>query len=460
MPKAVLVWIALLILSPLKAAGIYNAKSFDMPNGLKVYVMENKRTPVVGFYVGYKVGGADDPLGKSGLAHYLEHMMFKGPDGSASRKLMPFVESVGGISNAMTSDDMTIYYEIVPKNHIEEIVRMEAERMHNLQIIPEQAIPEIQVILEEKNMRIGNNPFGHFFMELQAVFYNHHPYRLPVIGWTHEIKSYTPDDVINLHKKNYAPNNAIMIFSGDISLDQAKALITKYFTKIPEISLSPRTRVQDAPLTAKLRVDYDSDLINVPSIVMMYPAPNYSKANLKKVLALMVLADVLAGSDNSVLYSNLVEKSKLASAVNADYEPASIDPKAFSIMATASIGQPIEQLEKRMHEELDKLKKEGFSIRAINQSKKRMLSGLPLMRDSLLSGADSLIHDLLVGIPLDILEHFDDHIKNVTPTEVNEVFKEVLGNPHYLTGIMRPSGKTPLSPSAAQPSLKINGAIQ
>lgn len=459
MTKAALVWIAFLVLSPLKAAGIYNAKSFDMPNGLKVYVMENKRTPLVGLYVGYKVGGADDPLGKSGLAHYLEHMMFKGPEGSASQTIMPFIENIGGISNAMTSDDMTIYYEVVPKTHIEEIVRMEAERMHNLKVIPEQAIPEVQVILEEKNMRIGNNPFGHFFMELQAVFYNHHPYRLPVIGWTHEIKTYTPADVMALYKKAYAPNNAIMIFSGDITLDQAKALVTKYFTKIPEVALPARHRVQDAPLTSKLRVDYDSDLVNVPSIVLMYPAPNYSKANLRKVYALMVLADVLAGSDNSILYEGLVEKTKLASAVNADYTCASIDPKAFSIMATASLGQPIEQVEKGIHAALEKLKKEGISVREINQSKKRMLSGLPLMRDTLLSGADSLIANILVGMPLEVLEHTDDHIKDVTPNEVNNVFKEILGNPHYLTGIMRPTGKTPLAPSA-QPSLKINGAIQ
>jgi len=424
-------------------AGLFNAKHFTLKNGLQVYVIENPRSPIVSQLVCYKIGAADDPLGKSGLAHYLEHMMFKGPEGSYSSSIMGFVDNIGGEINAMTWVDWTIYYEIVPQQHLEKVMQMESDRMKELKVLPDQAIPELKVITEERKMAIGNDPHGQFAVDVNAAFYRHHPYKNPTIGWEHEILTYTPDDVRNEHDKWYAPNNAILILSGHITLEQAKKLTEKYYGPIPAKTLPERKRVVEPPLTDKVIVETTSDKIDVPSVVFSFRAPNHHSKDIgQTVYALEVLSHALGGSMNSYLYHKLVEERKVASDVSASYQNGSLDPQNFNIKVTATPNATISQVESALREELQAVIKSGLSDTQVAKAKQHLLAGLDYIRDSLSSGADQLAQYLSVGVPLEDLENWPDHIKKVTPEEVNKAMRLVLDTKHYVIGRLIPDSPT------------------
>jgi zinc protease len=450
MIKAALFWILTAVVTQVNAAEpsalkshppLYGAQFFKLENGLEVYLLENHRTPVVGIFIGYRVGGADDPIGKSGLAHYLEHMMFKGPKDSSASTITPFTENAGGQSNAMTSDDATIYYELIPREHANKVLSMEADRMNHLEILDNQAIPELKVILEERNMRIGNNPAGVFYTEVESVFFANHPYRNPVIGWEHEIKTYTPQDVKDLYRKAYGPNNAILMLTGDLTLKEAKTLVGKHFGKILPIKLDPRNRPQEPPFSAFKQIQVPSELVDTPTFLVRYPAPNFKKLTWPQVFALLILQDVLAGSENSLLYKHFVETQKLAAHVGSDYRWGAVDPHSFSISFSVSTGQKEELLEQEFKTFINNLMKVGVSDALVEKSKKRLLASFHLMRDSLLGGADDLLEALLNGIPLSEMENIPNHIQNVKASEVNKELKALFGKEFCLTALLYPKSK-------------------
>jgi len=258
---------------------LYNAQTFTLTNGLAVYLIENHRTPVVSHMVVYRVGSADDPKGKSGLAHFLEHMMFKGPKGSAPERLMEDVNKIGGEVNASTSFDVTSYYEIVPREHLEHFMKLEASRMQDLPVRLEDVTPEIQVVLEEENMRVGNNPVMQFYRDLYGAYFRHHPYGTMPIGWRHEIKTYTPQDVKAFHRRFYAPDNAFIILSGDLTLKKAKELCEKYYGGIAPAKQPRRQRVVEPALESMVQVTKTSNRVAQPSVVLMMAAPTYDPEN-------------------------------------------------------------------------------------------------------------------------------------------------------------------------------------
>lgn len=433
-----------LLLFPLSLhAGLFDAKTFTLKNGLKVYVIENHRSPLVTQVVAYKIGGADDPLGKSGLAHYLEHMMFKGPEGSSSYTMMPFVSNVGGTSNAQTGSDTTMYMETVGKKHLEEIMKKEADRMKNLDVLPDQAIPELKVITEERKMRIDNDPMGQFYVDLAAAFYRHHPYKNPVIGWEQEILGYTPEDVKGEHMKWYAPNNALLVLSGDITLDEAQKLAEKYYGPIPAKNFPERKRVVEPPLTAQIRVESRNKNVDQPYVAFMYKAPNYRPHTERKVFALDVLQQMLGGSMTSYLYHRLVEDQKVASSVLVDYNDDSLDPGAFIIFAQVSPTATVQQLESALQVAIQQLIQKGVTSEQVEKTKKQLRAQMVYVRDSLMSGATNLADSLAVGIPLEVLETLPDRISLVTADDVNQVIKSVLDTPYYVIGHLVPDSPKP-----------------
>lgn len=425
------------------SAGLFNAKTFTLKNGLTVYVIENHRSPLVSQILCYKIGSADDPLGKSGLAHYLEHMMFKGPEGSASASIMAFVDNIGGAINAMTWLDWTIYYEVVPKEHFEKIMQLESERMKDLKILPDQAIPELKVITEERHMRIGNDPFGQFHIDLDAAFFRHHPYKNPPIGWENEILSYTPEDVKQQYSKWYAPNNALLVISGDITLEEAKKLVEKYYGPIPAKKLPARKRVVEPPFTNKVIVQTQTDKIDLPYVIFMWHAPNHhTRPTQKTTFALEVLSHALGGSMNSYLYRKLIEDKKVASSVVAYFQDSSLDPHDFRIQAQVSSTATLAQLESSLHEELQTLLKNGLTQAQVEKAKKHLVADLDYLRDSLLSGADHLAQNLSVGVSLDEMENWPDYIKEITVEDVNNAMRLVMDTNSYVIGQLTPSKKS------------------
>ena len=422
-------------------AGVYDAKTFTLKNGLTFYLIENHRIPVVAHMVVYKVGSADDPRGKSGLAHYMEHMMFKGPKGSASEKIMADVQKVGGAINASTGYDMTHYYEIVPKDNLEHVMKLEADRMKALEALPEQAAPELKVVLEEENMRMGNNPIMQFLQVMNAAFYKHHPYGTMPIGWRSEIETYTPEDVVELHKRWYSPENAIIVLSGDLTLSEAKDLANKYYGHIPGKNIKPRVRVKEPKLTSIINVTHYSDKVTQPYVLVMLPVPSYDPKNPQISNAIEMVTDILSNGANGILYRKLVEDLRVATSFSIGYDAYSLDDTNLQIVAQAAPGVDIEKLKQVMHKELQAVIEKGISQELLDKFKVQTLSGLDYIKDSLLAGAGHLISPLVKGVPLEQIENWPDLVKDLKLEDVNRSLKQYFGHKYYVQGVLLPEKK-------------------
>tara|TARA_R110002095_G_scaffold215483_1_gene209845 strand:- start:444 stop:1991 length:1548 start_codon:yes stop_codon:yes gene_type:complete len=417
---------------------LYNAQTFTLTNGLKVYLIENHRVPVVSHMVVYRVGSADDPLGKSGLAHFMEHMMFKGPKGSAPERLMGDVNKIGGSVNASTDFDVTSYYEIVPRAHLEHFMKLEASRMMDLPVRLKDTTPEIQVVLEEENMRMGNNPMMQFYRDLYGAYFRHHPYGTMPIGWRHEIKAYTPQDVKNFHRRFYAPDNAFIILSGDLTLQKAKELVEKYYGGIAPSKQPPRKRVQEPALTSIIQVTKVSDRVAHPSVVMMVPAPTYDPENPTPADALDLAIYGLSNSATGLLYRRLVEDLKVATSFSMGYNPYKVDEAMITIAAQGAPGIPPEALKKVIQEEIKKIIDQGFTSAQLEKFKTQTLSTLDYLKDSLLGGANHLVAPLIKNIPLEQIETWPETTKALKLEDVNGALKAHLAPQYYVFGYLLP----------------------
>ncbi len=405
-------------------SGLYNAKTFSLPNGLVFYIIPNHRVPVVTQIVVYKVGSADDPLGKSGLAHFLEHMMFKGPKGSTAADLMKKVGKVGGAINAVTSYDMTYYYESVPKGYLDSVMAAEADRMRAITVLDEQLNTEKQVVLDEQNMRIGNNPVSQFYSHLLSVFYRHHPYGTVPIGWRHEINTYNKQDVLDFHKRWYAPNNAFIILSGDINLFEARKLAEKYYADIPLVNDISRNRVSEPKLTYKINIAQRSDQISTPLVALVLNAPAYQKSKPNVSLALSCVCSILTNKANGILRRRLVEDLKIATDVNVYYNPNALDGAFIAILAEASAGVSEHKLADVLKTEIAMIVKNGIDKEIFANVKLQMLSGIDYLQDSLTYGAIPLIEPLVKGIALEDIENEPEYIKKLNISDINNSFKQ------------------------------------
>lgn len=435
---------------------LYNAQTFTLKNGLSVYLIENHRTPVVSHMVVYRVGSCEDPRGKTGLAHFMEHMMFKGPKGSDPERLMGDAQKVGGSVNASTNFDVTSYYEIVPKEHLEHFMKLEASRMRDLPVRLEDANPEIQVVLEEENMRMGNSPMMQFFRSVRGAYYRYHPYGKMPIGWRNEIENYTPEDVKNFHKNHYGPDNAFLILSGDLILAEAKILVEKYYGEIPSRDIPARKRLQEPPLKSVIHVTKFSDRVSEPFIYIMSSAPTYDVANPVPSQAIDIAAYALSNGATGILYRRLVEELKVANSFSISYDGETLDSSALVILASAAKGVTHLELEKKVREELAKIIETGLSEKQLEGFKIQVLSKLDYMKDSLLGGATDLIDPLIKGIPLEQIETWPDALKALKLDDVNKALTEHFAPQYYVAGYLLPEEEkdTPLPESTPQKPLK------
>lgn len=417
---------------------LYNAQTFTLKNGLVVYLIENHRIPVVSHMVVYRVGSGDDPRGKTGLAHFMEHMMFKGPKGSDPERLMGDVSKIGGAVNASTGFDVTSYYEIVPRANLEYFMKLEASRMQELPVRQEDVTPEIQVVLEEENMRMGNDPMMQFYRDLLSVYFRHHPYGTMPIGWRHEIKTYTPQDVTDFHKRFYAPDNAFLILSGDLTLAKAKELVEKYYGGIAPSKQPPRKRVQEPALESVVHITKVSKRVAHPSVVIMMPAPTYDPQNPAFSDALDIAIYGLGNSATGLLYRRLVEDLKVATSFSMDYDPYRLDDATITIMAQSAPGTSAEALRKILADEIKKAIDKGFTEKQLKKFKTQTLSTLDYLKDSLLGGATHLVAPLIKHIPLEQIETWPETTKSLKLEDVNKMLKDFLMPTHYVLGYLLP----------------------
>src|ERR1700754_2823377 len=321
--------------------------TFTLGNGLKVVVIPDHRTPVVTQMIWYKVGSADETPGKSGLAHFLEHLMFKGTSKHPAGEFSQTVLRIGGNENAFTSTDYTGYFQRVPRDQLAKMMEFEADRMTGLILKDENVLPERDVVLEEYNMRVANNPEARLNEQIMAALYLNHPYQRPVIGWHQEIEKLDREDALAFYRRFYAPNNAILVIAGDTDIKEVRPLVEKNFGSIPAQPAIParRIRPQEPEQVAPRTVTLADPHVEQPAVKRYYVAPSATTAAAGESPALDVLAQLMGGGSNSYLYRALVVDKPLAVAASASYQGTALDPSQFSVSAAPRPGVEFAQVE-------------------------------------------------------------------------------------------------------------------
>src|SRR5690349_16265197 len=321
--------------------------SFTLPNGLQVVVIQDHRTPVVTQMTWYRVGSADETPGKSGLAHFLEHLMFKGTQKHPVGEFSQTVLKICGNENAFTSNDYTGYFQRVPRDKLGLMMDFEADRMTGLILKDENVLPERDVVLEEYNMRVANNPEARLSEQIMAALYLNHPYGRPVIGWRQEIEKLDREDALAFYKRFYAPNNAILVIAGDVDEKEVRPLVEKFYAKIPAQPSIPakRMRPQEPTPAAPRTVTLSDPRVEQTSVRRYYLVPSSTTAAAGESPALDVLAQLMGGGSNSYLYRALVVDRQLAISAGAGYQGTSLDPSQFSISVSPKPGVEFSQIE-------------------------------------------------------------------------------------------------------------------
>ncbi|MDE1152361.1 MAG: pitrilysin family protein [Micavibrio sp.] len=432
------VWIfaaALSLLPVMAEAKAFNAETFTLENGLQVVLIPNHRAPVVTQMIWYKFGAADERSGESGVAHFLEHLMFKGtpkvPDGQFSLT----VKKIGGNDNAFTSQDYTAFYQEVPRSQLEKVMMMESDRMKNLVLKEDQVTSEREVIIEERRQRIDNNPQSKFQEQVMSALFVNHPYAIPVIGWLHEMKELTREEVLDYYRTWYAPNNAILVISGDVTLEELRPLAQKYYGDLPVQEIPQRVRPRPAPIVAEHQIIMMDPRIGQPVVEKIYRVPHGKDA-------MDVLADIFGGTSTSRLYKHLVVDQKLAVAASADYDPVSMNDTEFTIYASPTPGTPLPVLQAAIDKEIKLLLDKGVTLEEVNGSKSRLQANFTYYRDSLQGPAMLFGRALASGMGMDFIENRLDRIGKLTIDDINDAADTVFTSPDLpITGVMLPQPK-------------------
>ncbi|MDI1226220.1 MAG: pitrilysin family protein [bacterium] len=429
-------FICVLFLTPsLAQAKTFNADTFTLENGLQVVVIENHRAPVVTHMVWYKFGAADEKQGESGVAHFLEHLLFKGtakvPDGQFSNS----VKRMGGVDNAFTSHDYTAYYQNVPRASLAKVMEMEADRMGNLLLREEQIASEREVIIEERRQRIDNTPQAKFQEQLMSALFVNHPYSTPIIGWLHEMKELTRDEVLSYYNTWYAPNNAIVVVSGDVTAAELKPLAEKYYGPLAVREVPRRERARPAPIVAEHQIIMQDPRIGQPVAMKNYRVPHGSEA-------MEVLAQILGGTSTSRLYRALVIDQKIAVSAGADYDAIAMDDTTFTLYASPAPGSNIQQVQASIDKEIRLLIAKGVTLEELNGAKNRLEASFTYYRDSLQGPATLFGRVLASGMNIDWVENRVDRIRKLTIDDINDAIDAVFETSDLpVTGVLLPQIK-------------------
>ncbi len=441
------------------AAQVFNPETFTLDNGMQVVVVNNPAQPAVNHMVWYKVGAADEPRGASGIAHFLEHMMFRGtrdiPDGEFSR----LVQREGARSNAFTSWDYTAYFQSVALDRLGTMMELEADRMANLQIDPEVFEPERGVIIEERGQVVDNRPASRMSEQMNATLYQNHPYGIPIIGWEHEIANLSVADAEAFYEAWYAPNNAVLILSGNIDAETARPLVERTYGQVPPRPVPERVRPREPEKVADMLVVQRSDQVRVPTWQRLIDAPSYSVDPEGHAYALQVLAEILGGGETSRLYERLVVDQEIASSAGAGYSPYGLDSARFSLYATPRGEAGVEDLGQAIDAEIARLLEEGVTEDEVARAVRRLSTGAIFARDSLMAPGYSFGLALTTGGSVDDVETWPDRIEAVDAAAVNAAAQAVLGDARgTVTGHLLPADPAlaavpdaPLPPEAAAP---------
>ena len=416
----------------------FNAESFALGNGLQVVVLPNHRVPAITQMVWYKTGAADDPRGKSGIAHFLEHLMFKGTRANPPGAFSGLIAQNGGRDNAFTTADYTCYHETVARDRLDLVMSLEADRMTGLVLDDTVVLPERDVILEERRMRIDNDPSALMREQLEAALFLNASYHNPTIGWEHEMRGLGTADALAFYRDWYAPNNAILIVAGDVDGAEVKPLAERHFGPLAARPAPPRLRLEEPPHYAAVRLEMKSPRVAQPSWRRFYLAPSYRAGAMQHAYALQLLAEILAGSADARLHKTLVLDKKLALTVGAGYSPSALGLAEFGVYATPKPGVSVADIEAAVDAELHRLLEHGVEADEVAQAARRMQASAIYSQDSLSGMANIVGTALAIGRTLDDVAAWPEKIGAVTPADVLAAARSVLVERNSATGVLLP----------------------
>jgi zinc protease len=414
--------------------------SFLLGNGMEVVVIPDRRAPIVTHMVWYKVGGADEPPGKSGIAHFFEHLMFKGTAKHKAGEFGAKIAEIGGSENAFTSDDFTAYYQTVTPEALGTMMAFEADRMRNLILTDAVIGPERDVILEERSSRVENNPEALLAEEVDATLYQNHPYGVPIIGWMHEIEKLNRTDAVAFYDRYYAPNNAILIVAGDVDANEVRALAEETFGKVARgPDLPPRLRPREPEQNTERTVTLTDPRVSTPSYSRSWLAPSYNTAEPGEAEALDLLSEILGGGTRSRIYQSLVVKSGLASAAGAYFDGSKLDAGSFVVYGAPRGTAKLDEVQAAIDSEIAGIVKNGVTDDELDAAKNRFVRSLIFARDNQASMANIYGETLATGGTIEDIEAWPDRIKKVTTDDIKKVAARYLGSGSSVTGYLLPA---------------------
>lgn len=409
--------------------------TFTLDNGMDVVVIEDHRAPVVTNMVWYKAGSADEPPGSSGVAHFLEHLLFKGTETLAPGEFSKTVAANGGTDNAFTSYDYTGYYQRIAADRLELVMKMEADRMVNLQLDEADILTERDVIIEERNTRTENDPGALFGEQRNAALYLNHPYGTPIIGWRHEMETLNLQQALAYYEKFYAPNNAILIVAGDVLPEDVRALAEKYFGPIPaNPELGERIRPQEPPQTAERRLQFKDPRVAQPYVIRSYLAPERDPGAQEKAAALSLLSEVLGGGQTSVLSKKLQFDTQIAVYAGAFYRGLSYDDTSFGLIIVPSEGVSLQEAEDALDQAVAEFLEEGIDDEQLERIKFQLKAQQIYALDNIEGIARRYGSSLTAGLTVEDVQAWPDILQATTEEDILAAAREVFNRDASVTG--------------------------
>ncbi len=424
---------------------------FELDNGMQVVVIEDHRAPVVVHMVWYKAGSADETPGVSGVAHFLEHLLFKGTDKMAPGELSKTVAENGGTDNAFTSYDYTAYFQRVAADRLGLMMSMEADRMKNVRLTEADILTEREVIIEERNQRVENSPASLFREQTSAAQYLNHRYGVPIIGWRHEMETLGLEDALDYYRTYYSPNNAILVVAGDVTPDEVRDLAEEHYGPIPaNPDLPERARPTEPPQTAERRLTYTDPRVAQPYVNRSYLAPERDPGDQKTAAALVMLSELLGGGQTSYLNEKLAFEQKKAIYTSAYYGGLSLDDTTFGVYVVPAEGVSLPEAEEAMDAAIAQFLEDGVDAEQLERIKMQIRASQIYERDNVEALARRYGSAMTQGLTIEDIQAWPNILQEVTEADILIAAREVLNRDRAVTGyLMAPEPEPTPEPASA-----------
>ncbi len=426
--------------APGESRAAQRVTEFKLNNGLQVLVIPDHRAPVVTQMVWYKVGAADEPPGSSGIAHFLEHLMFKGTDLIPTGQFSKTIAKNGGEDNAFTNHDVTAYFQRVAKDRLPKVMEMEADRMANLRLSENDVATERKVILEERRTRVDNDPGSILPEQMMAALYTNHPYGIPIIGWEHEIRALGREDAFAFYRRFYAPNNAVLVIAGDVEPDDVRALAEQTFGKIaPSDLVNGRARPTEPTHYTPVKVTLEDERAGRTTVQRYYLAPSYASAEPGEAEALDLLMRIAAAGSISKIYKRLVIEDRKAANAGGWYSDSGLDSGRIGFYAIAAENVSTDELDQEIDLVIEDLKRNGVTQEELDRARASYLAEFIYASDSQSRMARHYGWRLATGMTVTDVEQWPDRLTRVTVDDIREAARKYLVDKNSVTGYLLPA---------------------